>query len=167
MAIRTFTLDEELEAELYSLQIDGKRIKLPTAMLNRYSEIKKILLGAGGKYNKGGFFTFHDETYAQAAIDAALGGESLNLKKRYPFYPTPPEIGAKLIERLGDIRGLRILEPHAGDGALADLARNAGASEVATVDIWNVNTKTLAAKGYQPIEADFLSLSPADLGLFN
>lgn len=166
-AERQATFDHQLHEEIASLIIAGNIVKLPLQQLNRYAEIKAILQNGGGKYNKGSYFVFRDEATARATIEAALGGKSINLKKDYQFFRTPKAAGEAAMRELGDIRGLRVLEPQAGDGALADLARDAGAAKVATVEIWDVNVQALRAKGYAPIEADFLELTPQDLGLFD
>jgi predicted RNA methylase len=92
-------------------------------------------------------------------------GETINPKKDYQFFETP-DVAKRVVEALGDIQGRRVLEPSAGRGALADLAKAAGA-DVVTVEAWDLNAKVLRDKGFIVHEADFLQLTPADIGMFD
>lgn len=83
------------------------------------------------------------------------------------FFATPKELGLRLIERFGSLKGLRVLEPEAGQAGLADLACDAKASEVVTIENWGVNIDVLKSKGYNPIEEDFLKVKPETTGLFD
>lgn len=47
------------------------------------------------------------------------------------FYPTPPELAARMIEAAGDLSGKKVLEPSAGAGNLVIALQNAGAAVVA------------------------------------
>lgn len=47
------------------------------------------------------------------------------------YWPTPPDVGARAIDTLGDIKGKKILEPQAGMGNLVIQLKNAGAEVIA------------------------------------
>lgn len=61
----------------------------------------------------------------------------------------------------------RVLEPSAGTGVLADMAKRNGASEVVCVEIQEGHAYELTRKGYQTHCKDFLSLDPSETGLFD
>lgn len=61
---------------------------------------------------------------------------------------------------------MRVLDPAAGEGAIAEVAKRMGA-DVVTVEWWNVNAQRLRDKGHEPIERDFLELAPDEIGTFD
>lgn len=113
-----------------------------------------------------------------ADVSAMGPGYHLTPARNLGFYETNEETARKLLERVGlsyhakeaaeQGRRLRVLEPSAGNGALADPAREAGAL-VQCVEIDTGRAAVLRSKGYQVREADFLALQPHDLpgGLFD
>lgn len=76
------------------------------------------------------------------------------------FYPTPPEIAARMLEKI-DWRGVRtILEPSAGRGDLVDaikLKMNRYSAAVDTIELDRELALVLDGKGCRPIAADFLT----------
>jgi len=85
------------------------------------------------------------------------------------FYPTPPELAARMVD-LADVGpGMRVLEPSAGAGAIADLLRDAGA-DVVCCELHYKLADALAAKGHQVVAGDFIerfSVSDPQGGAFN
>lgn len=70
------------------------------------------------------------------------------------FFPTPPALVDRLVEQ-ADIRpGMRVLEPSAGKGDIADALRRAGA-EVDVVEIGEPLRRILDAKGHHLAGSDF------------
>lgn len=94
------------------------------------------------------------------------------------FYETSPETARALFERASisyyakqraEIGGrLRILEPSAGNGALADPVRDMGAA-VECIEMDTGRAAVLRAKGHSVTQRDFLTMSPTDFagGLFD
>lgn len=157
-------------AELALLSQDGQTIVLPDVQLAHYAEIKKLMLRAGGEYasnGRGSYFIFPEGIDPGIVLMDLKQGRALHVKKEKQFFGTSPALADEACAKLGDLRGCRVLEPSAGEGALADAARAAGASEVVTVENWAVNIAALKAKGYAPLECDFLGLKPEDTGLFD
>lgn len=159
-----------LQQQLNLLKVDGQRIMLPEQQLSEYPKIKSAMTKAGGRYGKAKlegvvrfFFEFDPGVDVPATLANLQGGGKIDIKKDTQFFPTPVEEGRKALATLGDLDGKRVLEPSAGDGALADLAKQAGA-EVVVIENWDINIKRLKAKGYDVIEQDFLSVSPSDVG---
>lgn len=154
-----------LQKEVQLLKVDGSQILLPSdCHLEQYAAIKKLMEAAGGKYQRGRF-KFPSEAYAQAAMDAAMGGA--NLRKETQFFATSPEEAKKMLHDLdGDFQGGRMLEPSAGRGAIADEAHALGFSEIVLVESHPPHAQHLRSRNRSNelvIEKDFLSLTPKDI----
>lgn len=81
--------------------------------------------------------------------------------RNFGFFPTPEPAARALFERIPvSLQGLRVLEPSAGKGALADRAFRAGAF-VQCVEIQPGLCEDLRRAGHNPKEADFLTLEPS------
>ena len=75
------------------------------------------------------------------------------------FFPTPPELVENLV-READIKpGMRVLEPSAGKGDIADAMKGAGGA-VDTIEISPTLREILEAKGYTPVGQDFMDYRP-------
>ncbi len=155
--------------EIALLTVRGPRIELPTLQLQHYPRIKALIQQAGGRYARNGF-AFGAGCDVEAVLAQLLVGEQPNPKKERQAFFTPPELAndtvAVAAQALGSLAGKRVLEPSAGDGALADEARAAGA-DVLAVEIDGPSAQILHDKGYEVLERDFLSLSPDETGLFD
>ncbi|WP_392353015.1 DUF4942 domain-containing protein [Brevundimonas sp. LF-1] len=87
--------------------------------------------------------------------------------RNFGFFETPMAAGARALEALRLKPGMSVLEPSAGKGALANLARAAGGN-VTCVEIQPDNAGHLRALGYaRVIQRDFLQTDPATLGTFD
>lgn len=74
------------------------------------------------------------------------------------FFPTPTETASEIID-LADIQpGMKVLEPSAGNGLLADAAKEVGA-KVDTVEMAGQLREILSEKGYRLVGDDFLEYS--------
>ena len=75
------------------------------------------------------------------------------------FFPTPENMASE-IASMADIQpGMRVLEPSAGNGLLADAAREQGAS-VDVVEMGGQLREILQEKGYNLVGSDFLEFTP-------
>lgn len=112
----TPTLMTPLIESINKCRIEGNILYLPTEMLPNYTDLRKAMLNAGATYKRN---TFIFPNAAQPYIDRMTGGESVNIKKEYQYFPTPPEIAKTMVSLLNITDGdLTILEPSAGQGAL-------------------------------------------------
>lgn len=74
------------------------------------------------------------------------------------FFPTPDDVGKSLF-RVLDVKGLLVLEPSAGIGSLADIARREGA-EVVCIERQSSLVEVLKLKEHNVLQDDFLELEP-------
>lgn len=87
----------------------------------------------------------------------------------HQLFQTPATLAVRLVSLLGDLSGQSVLEPSAGLGRLVDECRRAGAGDVVAVDIAPACVASLqASRPWLEVKlADFLALSPSNLGLFD
>lgn len=160
-----------IEQELALLTVDGTKLQLPKQQLLHYDEISRRMGKAGGRYVTGRKqFVFEDGVDCADLLRRLIAGETVNFQQEYQFFATPEgkavEAAEKIRSTLGTLRGKRGLEPSAGTGALANVARQMGADMV-VIEAWNVNAIKLRAQGYDVIERDFLSVTPEEIGTFD
>lgn len=162
-------LDAEMASQLglLTVNVEQRRILLPKEHLSKYPAIKKLLETAGGTYSSKGWFQYREGIDVQEVLHRLQDGERANGKKDAQFFATPAPVAREVVESVGPLAGKRVLEPSAGDGALADVAKAAGAADIVTIENWNVNAIALRSKGYEPLERDFLSVTPAEVGAFD
>lgn len=102
-------------ADVEKCIVDKEKVWLPKMPLQNYPELRKALLNAGAKYVRN---TFVFPTEAQPYIDRITGGEKVNIKKEFQFFPTPAKIADRMVE-LADLHPNHdVLEPSAGQGAI-------------------------------------------------
>lgn len=142
----------------------GNRLELPAnEHFSNYAAVKKALIKAGGKYKKNGF-EFNDD--ASVIKDRLTGGEVVDDKKKFQFFPTPRKLAERMVE-IADIGECsRVLEPSAGRGSLAFPAMDAGA-EVHLIELMDQNCAFLRQEGVAVLQDDFLAVKPIDLGKFD
>jgi len=157
-------MQDQLIASIEKMIPNGKRLELPRDdHFSNYAQVKKALLTAGGKYKKNGF----EFTEEAAEIKARLvGGELVNDKKKFQFFATPPELADRLVELAYLDSGHDVLEPSAGQGAISNIIQGK-VNSLVTVELMPQNVQALIRQGYNPLEADFLTLAPEDIGYFD
>jgi hypothetical protein len=131
----------------------GNTLSLPKDdQFECYAEVKKILTKAGGKYKRCAFIF---PGAARIVQERLTGGEKVDDKKKFQFFPTPPE----LAERVRNLAGIDedhhlILEPSAGHGALLEGLT----TDVHCVELNPDCRKVLEEKGFSVIGEDFMTL---------
>ncbi|MDY0282029.1 MAG: N-6 DNA methylase, partial [Salinivirgaceae bacterium] len=73
------------------------------------------------------------------------------------FFPTPPELAGRMVEMAGVEPGMRVLEPSAGNGNIAEAIRDAGI-EPDVAEISSSLRKVLEAKGFSVVGQDFMDV---------
>lgn len=155
-----------LKRELRMLRAEGNTIYLPQEQLTEYKRIKALLEKAGARYKRL-TFVFAGNTLAQDVLDALIGGETLDPQQKWQFFQSPASVADAVVKAVGSLEGKRVLEPSAGEGALAEKAVARGADEVVTVEAWDAKAAILRRKGFPVVERDFLTVTPEEIGLFD
>lgn len=166
MARRVKTLDETVLAVLASAEVDGLAVRLTCGRLDRktYLAVNEALESIGGKWNRrAGAHLF--EADPRAHLETIVLTGTIQPPQAFDFFPTPPELAARVIE-LADLRpGMIVIEPSAGDGALADpIAEIVGIEHVPVCEIRDDLADVLERKGYNVWRGDFLEYTIDDWG---
>lgn len=109
------------EEVLKNCKYENGVLKLPNVQLNpkSYTEVKKWIEEAGGKWTGGKIQGFTFEFNADRVVNILLEGKRCNLKKEYQFFETPEPLADWLVSLGGEIRDEDyVLEPSAGRGAI-------------------------------------------------
>jgi len=115
----------------------GWQIALPPGQLppKTYNAVDAVLKLLGGKWNKSIVaHSFPDDPTddLQAAIDEAFVAD---IKVRRQAFYTPDDLAAEIVLLFGHVEGCNVLEPSAGDGAIAKAAARYGANSITTVEL--------------------------------
>lgn len=137
------------------------RVRNSRQLVYRYSDIDKAtreeairVLEAIGATQDGDLFLFdYDPT---EVLDEIICSGCIPDQRSHQFYPTPADLAEEAVALAQIGEGQRCLEPSAGQGGLAGFMP---AGQTTCVEVNPLNCKVLAAKGLQPVEADFLKWS--------
>ena len=133
---------------------DGKPIPLERPM---YIRVNKVLEALGGKWNrKAGGHIFQADP--QDILDqVVLTGKYTDAKKEYQAFFTPPEIAAYMVQKAKIGPGAKVLEPSAGNGAIAKEVLRLTGIDPDCVELNPEFVKALRGAGFDVWEGDFLS----------
>ena len=155
----------DIQASVSFMIPEGNVLKLPSDQIfKNYAQVKRVLLKAGGKYKKNTFVFQGSAADVQARI---IGGETVNDKKKFQFFPTPIPV-IKILLELADIQPFdSVLEPSAGDGAIVNEVSKIS-DNITAVEIWESNVDALIKDNNSQVYfSDFLKISPEKIGLFD
>lgn len=113
---------EDVLTVLNNSRLENNVLYLPPTQLERklYVSTNKVLELLGGKWNKKIKGHTFDSDVDELLNDAINFGEITDHKKEYQFFPTPKEIVSLMIGFAEIKNSDTILEPSAGDGAIAN-----------------------------------------------
>ena len=155
----TKRIDEPTLAILSRVTTDGNIIFLTCGQLDRkqYQAVNEVLENIGGKWNrklKGHVF----ENDPEDALEQVLLMGEITQPKKYGYFPTPTGLAGKIVE-LAEIQvGHLVLEPSAGQGAIAGWVPKS--ATVDCIEYLPDNVAALEKMGIKTIQADFLSVEP-------
>ena len=153
-------VSDDVLAVLSSAQLIGNTVLL-TGQFDRalYTKTNKVLEAAGGKWSrKEKAHVFGME--AADRIDQIILSGSIEIPKdEFNFFPSPPPVVTRLIDLAGIEDGMRVLEPSAGQGAIAHACARQGAV-VDCYELMEANFKHLQAYFEDVVHADFLEVCP-------
>lgn len=159
----------EVLAILDRCTLDGNRLFLPPGQLDRasYVAVNKVIEAAGGKWSKREKAHLFPADPADVIDSIALTGEIVSAKQALGFFPTPPDVIARLIGLAELSHGLTVLEPSAGLGAIVN-AVHPITGYAAAVEVDENRAGALISQGVAAwvAEADFLTIE-AHVELFD
>lgn len=156
------SIPDEVLAVLSAGRCEGQRFYLPTGQLDRklYTATDKVIGALGGLWNKGAkahLFAVECEPLIESAIETGEYSKPADMG----WFPTP-DVLAKNLVGLAEVQaGMHVLEPSAGEGAIAHHLLCRGAS-VVMVELDPGRAQLLRGMGGDRIvvETDFLGLTP-------
>lgn len=155
-------VDDAVLQVLSVAELDGQALRL-TGQLDRamYTKVNKVIEAAGGKWDRKAKAHLFDRPASDRVEEIILTGEVEVPKDEFNYFPSPPDVVSRLIE-LADVKpGMRVLEPSAGSGAIADeVALIVGKENVYCVELMERNFNTLDEKGYEVLMSDFTMQDP-------
>ena len=159
---KTIKLTEDVLAVLSTAELEGTVLKLTSGQLDRkmYKATNDVLEAMGGKWNRRAKGHIFDADPTDKLEEVLLTGEVTNERKGNGYFPTPPELVARLIELAEIEPGMTVLEPSAGQGHIADELRKLECY-LTLVEILPENRKVLESKVYVLAGDDFLQFTGA------
>lgn len=152
-------IDDDVRDVLQRSTITEASLMLPSEQLERklYERVNKVLIAAGGKWNKKARAHLFDRDPRQALGLALENGSITDTKKAQQQFFTPPVLAAQIALKATIRPGLTVLEPSAGEGALALAARRLGA-DVCCIEQDQHCINALLKLGFPVTGADFLNV---------
>lgn len=171
MSARTsFAVAEPIRAIIRNCQIEGNAVRI-TQQLDRetYQQVNKVLDAAGGKWNRKAKAHVFERDPAVMLKPVLEGGNATHLKNLRQAFFTPKELAEQVVDIADVNKDHMILEPEAGQGALADALVKAGAdpTKMLCIEIDEHDAGILVEKGHETLAMDFLDASAKGLGLFD
>jgi predicted RNA methylase len=156
-------IENDILAVLDQAETSGTSLVLARQLDRKiYLRANKVLEAAGGKWNRKAKAHIFKTDAADRIDEIILSGEVEIPKDEFDFFPTPPDVVARLLE-LADIQnGMSVLEPSAGTGAIAlEMAKITGP----LVDCFEISKKNVdILYGYPQLgivcQLDFLEAHP-------
>lgn len=155
-------ISEDVLAILDQCATEGPQLTLP-GQLDRpdYLAVDKVLKAGGGKWNRSARAHIFDRDAAGVIDDMLITGEIIT-RQEMGYFPTPPALVDQLI-KLADLSpGMAVLEPSAGEGAIAGPV-HACRCTVDCFEIDQARAAVIHAAGYANWVGvlDFLTCDPA------
>lgn len=153
-------ISPDVEAVIRRSQITGNQLVLPEQLSRPlYEAVNKVLANAGGKWNrKARAHVFPGDPLSNLGL-ALETGISINVQQEKQAFYTPRALADRMAF-IGDVKGKVVLEPSAGEGALAEACHAAGATRVHCFEKDEAAARVLAAKGFAVAVCDFLTVPP-------
>lgn len=160
-------VQQDVLAVLDGAQITGSNLVIRQVLDRKlYTEVNKVLVAAGGKWNRSAKAHVFDGNAADMIEPIILTGEVTNTKSEFGFFPTPHPIAVRAVAAAGIQPGDTVLEPEAGDGALVErIVGLSGAHQVIAVEVLTALADKLRSRFAKlPVDVhcmDFLALEPS------
>jgi hypothetical protein len=163
MKTKELTVSDAVRSVLLRMRWVGNQATMPQLDRPTYMAVNKVLELAGGRWEKRAKAHVFDEDGQDKIAQAIETGSILDAKKTFQFFPTPPELAARMVDLINPEDFEFILEPSAGDGALvAALIEDDHARSLITALELNPEyaAKCYKNTGVAPRVADFMTWTP-------
>lgn len=109
-------------------QVEGAILRLPDERLDRktYEAVNKIIVVAGGKWNKKSQGHVFEYDAADVIDGILLTGKVQNVRQDFGQFDSPPAVVARVVALAEIAPGMSVLEPSAGIGNLVEGVEKAG-----------------------------------------
>lgn len=163
---KTVEISPEIRGLLLRLRIEGNVVYIDQQLdRETYVRLNKVLDALGGKWNRKARGHIFEGDAATKIAESLEAGEAVDVKKTFEYFETPIEIANQMLDRAA-ITGepatntdFYVLEPSAGQGAIADVVRAYVPSmNIHVVEIQQEHQQTLKEKGYRLVGKNFLKL---------
>lgn len=123
-------VENDVLSVLSAADVSGNSLIL-TGQLDRklYEKTNKVLEAAGGKWNRKAKAHIFESDAADRIEQIILTGDVVVPKDDFEYFPTPADVVDRLMDEANILDGMLVLEPSAGQGAIA-LAAAAQANDV-------------------------------------
>lgn len=119
MLPRATRINDEVLDVLANVAVTGNEVRIVERLKpGLYRKVGEVLVELGGQWSTAKQAHVFGVCPQQAISDVVSTGELL-MTADYEFFPTPPELVAKLLLLTGLEPGMKVLEPQAGSGAIA------------------------------------------------
>lgn len=154
---RAREITPEVREVLEESLIDGNTLYLPPKQLDRklYEAVNKALTDLGGKWDRKAKGHVFPRSPKEALAEALDTGATVNEQQAPQAFFTPPEL-ADMVVAHADVGGKAVLEPSAGEGALAEACVRAHAMSVLCVEKHQPFIEVLQRKLFTVRPGDFL-----------
>lgn len=153
-------VDQAVLHELQHVMTDGSELRITDPLdRNLYEAVNKVLVAAGGKWNRKAKAHIFDGDAAAALEQVLLTGQITDKRAELGAFYTPPDIAEHIAKLVGIGDRMTILEPSAGEGALAIAAQRAAARVI--LRCYEIDPKSVAIlhdKGFAATPANFLDV---------
>lgn len=170
---------ETILSILAECKIEDNILFLPPEQLDikTYTAVNKCLESIGGKWNRSKKGHVFDTDPTEGFENLLLTGETEDMKKNFQFFPTPRALAVKLVQK-AELQFLPfrehcpVLEPSAGNGALADviheeLKKYDREGGLICIEINKQMKQYLEGKPYTTMWTDFLTFQPENIERFD
>lgn len=126
-----------------------------------YVATNKVLEACGGKWNKKSKSHVFPTDAEERLEQILLTGEVEIPKDEFEYFPTPSSVVNRLVELSDVVPGMKMLEPEAGQGAIAIPFRELGC-DVSCYELSEANFNVLKSLNLDVIQSDFLQIVPEE-----
>ncbi len=148
---------------LSTVDIRDTALSLGPEKLSRdlYLAVNKVIENMGGKWNRSRKAHIFEENPCDLLEQVLLTGEITDRKKELQYFPTPRILASDLYVLAGIKEGQSILEPSAGQGAIAEIIRERMPKDcqLDVIELDAKNREVLDKKKFNIVGDDFLSFT--------